>query len=381
MLQMQWQSALPTTVPWAPCSVATLHPSTRSWLGGKPKVLDPPDGCRALTIAACWGAARAARAHAVARLAGRAAQSPFEIRDVPGKGLGAVAVRDLAEGELVIEERPPITFVDAPNWEEKIQKQFETLPKKTQEALMSLHDTEEPKTLTGIFNTNSIGCYSESLDGSLCVLVSRFNHSCVPNCEQFWDDEMFRQKLFACKDIKKGEELCFSYLEPFLPYTQREEIFRRRYAFQCHCPACQEQSHDASDQRRRRLGELVRQLNRGVSPDADAGTSLAKELLQLCDEEGLALQGFRAQASYHAFQCLLLARRPAEEALPWIHLARSQLQKSRGADHPDVRVLRGYEEQPLSHPAATDEQIDWSSIVPAAVLLTGAAWFFLKGQG
>lgn len=33
--------------------------------------------------------------------------SAQEIRDVPGKGLGAVAVRDLAEGELVIEERPP----------------------------------------------------------------------------------------------------------------------------------------------------------------------------------------------------------------------------------------------------------------------------------
>eukprot|EP00913_Durusdinium_trenchii_P021423 g20134.t2 len=389
-----------------------------SWLGGKPKVLDPPDGCRALTIAACWGAARAARAHAVARLAGRAAQSPFEIRDVPGKGLGAVAVRDLAEGELVIEERPP-----------------------------------------------------PGEDGG-----------CQGWCrgEQFWDDEMFRQKLFACKDIKKGEELCFSYLEPFLPYTQREEIFRRRilpgsqslmgikavWMFgHVHCaltfgigirgqngavyvaprhevhpdvlqevglggslakvrvafqaderpgaweqegfnrakmvfpglffdPVPIEPSADlaAHEQPRvdgrwdgwdeLRVAQLRQEMDQAVI--AEDGSRLCEsfmqELLQLCDEEGLALQGFRAQASYHAFQCLLLARRPAEEALPWIHLARSQLQKSRGADHPDVRVLRGYEEQPLSHPAATDEQIDWSSIVPAALmaLVKGSGTFELK---
>ena len=32
-----------------------------------------------------------------------------------------------------------------------------------------------------VIHLAGIGCYSESLDGSLCVLVSRFNHSCVPN--------------------------------------------------------------------------------------------------------------------------------------------------------------------------------------------------------
>lgn len=325
-------------------------------------------------------AASAAAAAAAARrgrwLARRRAAAPFEIKEVPSKGLGAVATRDIGEGELVVEERPPITFVDRPDWEAKIQEQFEMLPAKTQEALLELHDIDEKKSLTGVFNTNSIGCYSESLDGSLCVVVSRFNHSCLPNCEQFWDDDMFRQKLFACRDISKGEELCFSYVEPFLSLAERQQIFRQRYAFHCRCPACSVAS-DASDARRKRLGDLVRHLNRGVNNDGDAAVALAKEMEELCDEEGLALQGFHAQAAYHAFQCLLLARRP-EEAQPWIRRARQQLQKTRGEDHPDVAVLRGYEQNPLSHPAATDEQIDWT---PAGlvVVASAAAWALKEG--
>mmetsp|Transcript_1134 Transcript_1134/g.1982 ORF Transcript_1134/g.1982 Transcript_1134/m.1982 type:complete len:103 (+) Transcript_1134:2-310(+) len=97
---------------------------------------------------------------------------------------------------------------------------------------------------------------------------------------------------------------------------------------------------------------------------------------ELCAEEGLALQGFRAQAAYHAFQCLLLARRP-QEALPWIQRARQQLQTTRGEDHPDVAVLRGYEQDPLSHPAASDEQIDWS---PVGLVVVASAIALALGQ-
>ena len=94
----------------------------------------------------------------------------------------------------------------------------------------------------------------------------------------------------------------------------------------------------------------------------------------------MALQGFRAQASFHAFQCLLLAKRP-EEARKWIALARSQLEMSRGAEHPDVLALRGYEEDPLSHPAASDASVQWTSVATTAVpvlAVAAAAWFALR---
>ena len=64
----------------------------------------------------------------MSRLRRRAAESPFAIEAVPGKGLGAVASRDIRQGELVVSERPPITFVELPDWEAKIQQQFDARP-------------------------------------------------------------------------------------------------------------------------------------------------------------------------------------------------------------------------------------------------------------
>ncbi|CAJ1409466.1 unnamed protein product [Effrenium voratum] len=238
------------------------------------------------------------------RRAAQPAAAPFEICEVPGKGLGAVASRDVKVGELVAEERPPITYVEKSGWVEDMEKQFAALPADTQNALMALHDTEEEKSLKGIFNTNSIGCYSSALDGVLCVVISRFNHSCLPNCEQSWDDDLFRQRLFACKDIKKGEELCFSYVEPFLSFAERSEILEKRYVFRCDCPACTRSGEALrqSDARRRRLGQLVSQLSQGASADAEGGVALAEAIwlfghvhcvmaigVQIhCDQDGLS---------------------------------------------------------------------------------------------
>ncbi|CAE7848911.1 set5 [Symbiodinium microadriaticum] len=234
--------------------------------------------------------------------------------------------------------------------------------------------TPGEKTLKGIFETNSIGCSSPTLDGVLCLSVSRINHSCWPNCEQFWDEQLFREKIFACKDIQKGEELCISYVEPYLLAEERDEIFRRRYAFEC---ARSAPNREASDRRRKRLGEALAELGRGVSPDADAGVALAEELLQLCDDEGLALQGFRAQACYHAFQCLLLAGCEPDEAAPWLRRAREFLEASRGAGDPDVEQLRGYEADPSSHPAASDRSTQLSGLAGPVIAAAAAAAAFL----
>ncbi|CAE7381350.1 set5 [Symbiodinium sp. CCMP2592] len=211
-----------------------------------------------------------------AKTACRATTAPVEILPIPGKGFGAIARRDIARGELVLEERPTITYQAGSDWPISLQQQFDKLPAASQSAVMDLYDASPgEKTLKGIFDTNSIGCSSPTLDGVLCLSVSRINHSCWPNCEQFWDEQLFREKIFACKDIKKGEELCISYVEPYLLAEERDDIFRRRYAFEC---AGSAPNREASDRRRKRLGEALAELGRGVSPDADAGVALAEDM-------------------------------------------------------------------------------------------------------
>lgn len=302
------------------------------------------------------------------------AANAFDIVAVPGKGLGALASRDIVCGELVIAEKPILTRSTQPSWLESMQDQFDALCAEEQDVVMSLCDSsavDKTKTLGGIYDTNSIGCASSSYEGVLCKTVSRFNHSCLPNCEQFWDESTGSEKLFASKNISKGEELCISYVEPFLTAAQRRQVFQERYAFQL--PGSS--SEDESDSRRERLEELVSSFSRGCSPDAEQGMAEATELLRLCDEEGLAMQAFRAQACYHAFQCLLLAGR-LQDSTEWIKRACYHLELCRGKDDPDVVELRRYAEDPSSHPAAQQQPLLSNNIVLSiAVLACGVIAF------
>lgn len=298
------------------------------------------------------------------------AANAFDVVGVREKGLGALASRDIACGELVISEKPILTRSSEQSWLESMQGQFDGLSAAQQDAVMSLCDSStvgDTKTLGGIYDTNSIGCASSSCEGVLCEQVSRLNHSCLPNCEQFWEESTGLEKLFATKDISKGEELCISYVEPFLNTAQRRQVFQARYAFQCTCSSCTSIQVEG-DIRRDRLDELVTEFARGCSPDAEKGIAQATELIRLCDEEGLGMQAFRAQACYHAFQCLLLAGR-LEDSKEWIQRACYHLELCRGEENSDVVELRRYAEDPSCHPAAQQQPMSLNNIAVSIAVL------------
>lgn len=287
---------------------------------------------------------------------------PFGVEPVEGKGLGAVAVRDIAAGELVVSESPVIALKGDAFWKASMQQQFDVLPDSKQQALLALSDVQliggQQKTLEGIVVTNNIGCNSPRYDCVVCEAISRLNHSCVPNCEQTWDEETSTERIYASRDIKIGEEMCFSYVDPFLPRLTRLEYLRQSFRFECMCTACGH-SDDESDKRRARLGEIFQRIQ-SVGSDADEGVNLTKEMLDLCDHEGLSMNAFRVQACYHAFQCLVRAKR-FEEAQPWIERTVGYCEMCRGPDHADTELMRGYAKDPRSHPAAADEDM-FSSI-------------------
>merc|ERR1711998_600398 len=118
------------------------------------------------------------------------------------KGKGAIAIRNISRGELLVTEKPVLecnsdlrgnhaslvaalaTYFD---------KQFAALSPGDQEKVMSLHDCwGEQKTVAGIYCTNAVSRGSgDSYDscGVLCPMVSRFNHSCSPNATFHWRDQ------------------------------------------------------------------------------------------------------------------------------------------------------------------------------------------------
>ena len=84
--------------------------------------------------------------------------------------------------------------------------------------------------------------YEDLVEGSgFYRLHSCFNHSCDPNCRVLVprdDTENSKAIVETLRDIERGEELTFSYLEDETePYQVRQDQLRD-YGFECRCAKC-----------------------------------------------------------------------------------------------------------------------------------------------
>ena len=84
----------------------------------------------------------------------------FICTEIPGKGDGLIATRDIEYGELIINERPIMETVQLPLQKEKdLKKIFKKLSTEDQETIMGMYDAQAvdgKKSLVGIVHTNSL---------------------------------------------------------------------------------------------------------------------------------------------------------------------------------------------------------------------------------
>lgn len=91
--------------------------------------------------------------------------------------------------------------------------------------------------LKSIFDCNAFSCIS-----------------CSPNLNRHWDTPSFSSSLFACRAIKKGEELTLSYMNVLQSARKRKQDLKRMYNIDsCGCCSCSASSTTASDQLRQRM--------------------------------------------------------------------------------------------------------------------------------
>ena len=92
--------------------------------------------------------------------------------------------------------------------------------------------------ILGIYKTNAmIIIPSESV---LFPGVCRANHSCVPNCNYIFNQQLGHQQLYCSKFITKDEELTISYLPDNLVggVEERRKILLETHNFICMCDCC-----------------------------------------------------------------------------------------------------------------------------------------------
>ncbi|TRY75896.1 hypothetical protein TCAL_00673 [Tigriopus californicus] len=203
----------------------------------------------------------------------------FVIKDMENKGKGAVAVKDIEEGELILAESP--LFI-VPWWvrtspypgkevNDYILDRLSLLSEKEQASFYALSDckcsVDEEKSEMGIWRTNNfaLGRSSKKCDNAIFIAISRFNHSCVPLAEFHWNTDLKRQEIRAIVPIQGGQEITLCYVTSEVltkSKSERQKRFWEHYGFECACPDCQLQGPRSldNDAMRERVAQLERKI-------------------------------------------------------------------------------------------------------------------------
>ena len=230
----------------------------------------------------------------------------YTIRPIEGKGLGVVATRDITCGERLIAEPPLFTFFSssAEQYKDSAVHAVDSLPERERAVFNSLHNAkiwpEASHPRAEVLGTVATNCID--LDGlsvsAIFATISRFNHSCAPNVEWTWNDNIEVETIHANRDIACGEELCVSYMESHVTHKLNEDpslcssrdvrraYLKETWGFACSCSACTltGEERTKSDKRRRENFVLDNKIEEAafqtVQQSAAAGTErMVKDFL------------------------------------------------------------------------------------------------------
>lgn len=188
---------------------------------------------------------------------------------VSGKGVGCIATKAIKKGDLVLKEAPQLFFpnVSVTTFEEclVVVKTFMEMSKEDQERYLDLHnkyDDDETTWSVGMkqrftailqatnqmtfpnisqekaFRVVAIMDTNEFQNG-VCLKMSRFNHSCRPNAQYFWNVDTNTRDVRALRKIKQGEEITLSYIHTMIgSREERRTKLKDGFNFDCSCEAC-----------------------------------------------------------------------------------------------------------------------------------------------
>lgn len=144
----------------------------------------------------------------------------------------------LPPGVRIFSEFPLITRAldDATTTTETL---LEPLSKAQQVSFSQLHDCKlsgGPVTAKGTYHTNSFRLGEFPTRSGIFLTVSRFNHSCVPNCYHTWNSNLGMRTVHTDRMVKCGEELTLTYGDfDTMNWSARQAKLKSGYNFACAC--------------------------------------------------------------------------------------------------------------------------------------------------
>ena len=196
-----------------------------------------------------------------------------EIHEIPEKGLGVVAKRDLPKGTRIIKETP-VLFSD---WDmESIHRIYRSLDESKRREIERLCHAPVQRGPMNPVDLYNVWKAIPSRHAGILLLISRINHSCVPNAILYPHMTLQQIVIHLTRNVRAGEEITISYCDPcHLPTSdERNKQLQTLYHFTCSCPACTTDKA-ASDRRRAEL------RNTDITP------ATARRLLNVMSEDGI----------------------------------------------------------------------------------------------
>ena len=273
-------------------------------------------------------------------------QSMYELKEIAGKGFGAIALRDITPGELIMEEKPLFSITTKKGWftpsesysETRIENEVEKLSDFDQKRFYSLHgfvghdyeigttntddivsseinqiEAGEPITLRSkklkmeippihIYRTNAYPMGPGK--SGIFPVISRLNSHCTPNVHYNYNDKSGKSTIYCVSKILKGDEIVNCYIGLYIPRIERMKYLWGNFGFPCSCNTCSLTGTEQidSDYRRTRLEGLEELC---VTAILEKKKNLALDLintrLNVLREEGLDNSATLYKCEYDAF--------------------------------------------------------------------------------
>ncbi|KAG6004577.1 hypothetical protein E4U21_000911 [Claviceps maximensis] len=200
--------------------------------------------------------------------------SLYALQDVPGKGKGLVAIKNIPKGTRILSEQALIAITqgshDATQLQELIFQKVEALRADQRLAFLSLHNihpfSNAAEQYAGIMRTNALPAEeigytpAEEVGDKTGIFLEacRINHACDNNSQRNWNGEIQRHTVHALRDIHAGEEITITYISPLKNRETRQNVLRQTFDFTCSCRLCSlpEEQSRKSDRRLENIQHL-----------------------------------------------------------------------------------------------------------------------------
>jgi hypothetical protein len=190
----------------------------------------------------------------------------YTLQDLPGKGKGLVANRNIPKGTRILEERPIIRIPEHREIDEglnaNIVQQVESLNEHQQQCFCSLYNLypceNAAEMYLGIVRTNALPIEADGVGGGIFLEACRINHACNNNAQKYWNKRTKRHTVHALRNISKGEEITIYYPSLKSSREVRRQKLKAKFGFLCSCLWCSLEPAESqkNDRRLARIDQL-----------------------------------------------------------------------------------------------------------------------------